>query len=233
MALAFTGLTSGFTQASNPVNTASVSPAAGSMVLLGVFVCTEEDTGAATDALSVSGLGLTWTKVGTVGFGAGSSCRVWIYRGTGTPSSGAVTLEYTGDPTWFETHWHVIQVSGHDTTTPNDAATTNFTEDSPGTSIAAPDVGTPGTGDAVFAIVGVTTAGVNPAPGTGTELYEIDAGGVDLTSMTWYDASAADETPQASWTGTEDSGIVACIVNVAAAPAASGHYIFLPLLGVG
>jgi hypothetical protein len=96
-------------------STASISPAADSLLL----VCIH--WGAATTAattMAVSGLGLTWTQVM---FDADGIRTQFVFRAQcgSSPGSGALTFTWSaGDATQIGCQWSVIQITGHDTTTP-------------------------------------------------------------------------------------------------------------------
>jgi hypothetical protein len=112
MALAFNFLTEGTDgtnkSASESYATASVSPTAGSMVLL------LTDCRSLAGDLTVTGCNLTWEKVTDLVYDLAS--HLHIYKGTGTASTGAVTFVLADNAT-SGSH-QLIEFTGHDTTTP-------------------------------------------------------------------------------------------------------------------
>lgn len=206
---------------SDPCSTASISPTAGSVVYIAVAVATNSDGGTnPTDSITISGNGLTWTKVATVFYG--SRRRLWVYRGTGTASAGAITMDYWGGSIYNETMWSVDEFTGVDSTTPNDAATTASIL-STGTSLAVGDVGTPDTGDVIYGAFAMAVANDNLAPESGfTALTQIQNGANVRALLTEYDATATlDETPGSTWSTTlttgNGAGGIGFIINGAAA----------------
>lgn len=93
-------------------STPSVSPSAGDVTFLAVAF-----NGSYNTDPTVSGCGLTWTKVAhKTRDGNGRWCGLW--RGVGTPSSGAITVTRGGSDTWSNVNYHVFTMTGVDTTTP-------------------------------------------------------------------------------------------------------------------
>lgn len=112
MALAATLLTGNYDNVDRTsYTTASISPAANSCLLL--FYVTRHATTGPT--LTPSGpSGVTWTAITNQVDGIS---RLGMWRGTvsGSPGTGAVTLSIDGGVTAIGCHWHIIQVTGHDT----------------------------------------------------------------------------------------------------------------------
>jgi hypothetical protein len=207
--LAFTVLTSLLTT-SNPETTESISPAAGSVVY--VAVCAAESNTASAGVLSVSGAGLSWVQIGAQHYG--DRRRVFVWKGTGTPSSGELTITYTptGGGTYQEMAYSVVEVTGADGTTPNDAAVSGAAAS--GTSLNLPDVGTPGAGDAVFSVFGMENASDGIALTADiTQLTKIETGGNIRSFICGWDNDPADETPGITWTSSGAAGGIAFIVN--------------------
>ena len=118
MALAATVLTSNYDNVDRvSYPTASISPAANSLLL--VFVCLRATTTAGTPSTPTTTLsGLTWTTVNTDLDGIASQ-GVFTAQCGATPGSGTITFGQTGgDATHIGASWVVIQITGHNTTTP-------------------------------------------------------------------------------------------------------------------
>jgi hypothetical protein len=96
-------LTEGFfTSGGTTTNTASISPASNSAVVVGVYAYD-------TLTMSVSGAGLTWTTR-VNGAAASDGGRMWVFIGAGaSPSSGALTLTFDEDAF---VNWAVDNITG-------------------------------------------------------------------------------------------------------------------------
>jgi len=91
--------------------TDSVTPAAGSVTLL--HVAAGRTDGTADHPTSVTGAGLTWTRVASVKTTAGNTASsLWL--GTGTPTAGAITATFA--TTMMNCGLRVTQVTGVATT---------------------------------------------------------------------------------------------------------------------
>ena len=118
MALAATVLTSNYDNVDRvSYPTASISPAANSLLL--VFVCLRATTTAGTPSTPTTTLsGLTWTTVNTDLDGIASQ-GVFTAQCGDTPGTGTITFGQTGgDATHIGASWLVVQITGHNTTTP-------------------------------------------------------------------------------------------------------------------
>jgi hypothetical protein len=94
------------------VNTASVSPAANSAIIVAV-----RSFNAAN--MAVSGLGLTWTtKIS--GFAYATDHYIWVFVAYGSPSAGVLALTYD-DGTFLD--WIVDNITGTVSSTPTNANT--------------------------------------------------------------------------------------------------------------
>lgn len=211
--LSITKLTDGQDTASNPATTASVSPAASSMVYLCIgYAVAGGGTATGSDTATVSGLGLTWTLVenGTDGTGRRGTL---LYRGTGTASSGTISITLsTGSGTWTETFWSVLQVTGHNSGDPDDAPVSAANWSGGVTSGATGDVGTIDAGDAVIAFFIHETSEAVDITGF-TELTDI-FGGTDVRSLTAA-YSTSDDTPAATWSTSSGWEGMGWVVNKA------------------
>ena len=224
------GLTSGSDTSGAAAASASISPTSGGVVYVAVSYAV--NAGAAPDTGSVSGNSLTWTQVATQTHG--TRRRTYVFRGTGTATAGSVTMSY--DPlgaTWQETKWSIFEITGQNTTTPNDAAQVAST--AAATALACPGVGTPDAGDLIIGAFAIESDNVTPAADDGTTIHEVDEGASSQvrTLYTFYDADASDETPSITWSGTNSAAGIGFIVNVAAAGGANPAPSRLMTLGVG
>lgn len=207
----WTELTQG-SSTSNNASTASIAPTANAQVFLGV--CLSLTTGGPDDALSVSGASLTWTNLGQRIYGSRRAC--WIYRGTAaSPTSGAITINYTGFGTFQELMWSIDEAVNVDSGTPTGAT---FNTTGSGTSMSVTISETPDAGDHVYGIFAQTGAAASPAINgeLSDTLSTINGGGNIRSIVVGYD-SAPDGTPTPgiTWSGSEDYGGLALIVNKA------------------
>lgn len=118
MAISFSVLTKGSSDTDQTSHsTASVSPTAGSVVFL--CVTNFENSTTQPRIASVSGCGLTWTIVREQdGDNTGSDrSTVHLVVGTGTPTSGAITINWA-TTTIRRPSWIVVEAMGVDTSTP-------------------------------------------------------------------------------------------------------------------
>lgn len=148
MALSIAELTSG-SGTSNPGTTASISPTSGrqwlasvAVSVVGGYVTTSSDT------VAITGAGLTWTAVGQVKV-FGSRRGIYVLKGTGTPSSGALTITFTpGAGATFESFkWGIVEITDTDAT-PYGTAYTNTSGSGTAASVTVSE--TPDAGDFVF-----------------------------------------------------------------------------------
>jgi hypothetical protein len=103
----------------DPYTTASITPTSGALTL----ICIQ--SAATIAALTVTGAGLTWAEVANVTYNTAASPadRLSIFRGTGTPSTGAVSIDQADSVTGCL--WKVIEWTGQDGTTPIVQSPTN------------------------------------------------------------------------------------------------------------
>jgi hypothetical protein len=149
--------------------------------------------------------------------------RLFLFRAvntSGSTQSGTITATFSSPGSYpYQEHQYSIDlVTGADTSDPDDDPVVNSV-DTGATSLALPDVGTPGAGDAIYAAFAFENGSNSFAlSGDLTELGS-QTGGANVRSLkTGYDADAGDETPQCSWsTNTNGCGGIALIVNVGAA----------------
>lgn len=232
MAIGISVLTEGAEDTDNTTfTTASVSPAAGSVVLLTVMNFENSSTQPAID--SVSGCGLTWTVVREQNVDPTGSDRatVHLWKGLGTPSTGTITVDWSGANTVRRPSWIVHQVTGADTTTPI-VQHNGVTAGSAGTSgnVSFTSAFADATNNATFAVYGVQQ-------NSETDATTVDA---NLTKITWEAVSYSHQTT--AWKIGEESnvdgswpsgrwGII--IAEIAAAAAAGDEFTESPVDNVG
>lgn len=195
------------TSTSNPCSTASLTPTAGSMLIVSAAAAS---SGSVSD-IAVTGGGLSWTQLDFQVYGARRAISVW--RGTGTYTSGALTITVSlGFGDYQETMFSVEQVTGFNASDPDDAAVSAEGDDN----LNLPDVGTPGTGDMIFSIFAHEDGANNFNFTSGiTELAREAAGANVRQIITGYECDASmDETPGVTSSGgTNAIGGIAFIVN--------------------
>lgn len=221
--MAINALTDGVDTSTNPSTTASISPTSGATCYAFVGIAETSGTNFEGGTLAISGAGLTWVEVTSRTF-LGARRKLYLFRGTGTPSSGALTITYTDDVdaagTWTESMWSVFEVTDATVADPDDAPVSNDTGSGGSTSLAIGDVGTPGTDDLVICGFIIEGGTVSATLGQGTQLVNRGSGSDVRTLVVGYDPTPFDETPSVSWSGTESALGIGMIVNVT--PAAGG-----------
>ena len=107
MAIAFGSLLTTGTSATANITTASVTPTAGDVVFVSLYM--RSNTGTVT----LSGNGLTWTKQTITNY---SGTEYYLFTGTGTPSAGTITS--SGGNGASTNLWIVQTFTGVDTSSP-------------------------------------------------------------------------------------------------------------------
>jgi len=220
MALAFTLLTSGSDTTTHPSTTASINPTSGAVVYALVAIAVAGGgVIETTDSLAISGAGLTWTTLGSAGENASNRRKIFAVKGTGTPSSGALTITFSpgGGASWTETAWHIVEATGLDGTTNNGAMFTNVTAGATALSVTISE--TPDAGDAVLAAFTIESTGTSPALNgeLSTQVALFDAGTDIRALLSAYDSSPdSNPAPGITWTGANSATGIAFIVNAAA-----------------
>jgi hypothetical protein len=119
-AIVGTQLTAGFTNAGNSTGTtASITPAANSLILLAVTERT--NLSANTNQPTVAGNGLTWVLVNDILYDTTSASRkrVSVFRAMGaSPTKGGITIDFAGQ-VQTDIDWDVAQFTGTDTSGTN------------------------------------------------------------------------------------------------------------------
>lgn len=213
MALAFATLDGGTedTSGDGTMDSVSISPTSGGMVLVTV-VTTTISAYVSNPTHGVSGLSGTWTNVGEIGYASRRFISLW--KGIGCTGTGSLTITSTGGTTLQDLAYVIDEATGQNAATPNDAAVADFGVDT----LALSDVGTVDAGDAVYTVGGHENGFNNFREETYTALATLGS----LTNVrqirTYYDDTTPDETP--SWTsdgGSNGIGAIAMVINVGAA----------------
>jgi hypothetical protein len=218
VSLGFTSLDSGEETASDgTIVTSSESPPDNAVLLLTVVATTASSWGGSPPTVSPSGLGGTWTQLDSVIYGDRRSIQ--LYRGTKATSWGTGTITVTvsgGGGSLQDVAWALDQVTGQDTTTPNDTASAETGTDN----LTMTDVFTVDAGDAIYA-VGGHEDGLNNFALTGyTPITTLQSLSNVRQIRSYFDDTSPDETP--NWTsdgGGNTIGAIACVINVGAAVA--------------
>jgi hypothetical protein len=183
---------------------ASVSPAANSLLLVFVSLRASSTAGTPTISDALSGGSLTWSTVDSDLDGI-SSTGVFVAQCGATPGSGVITLAQTGgDATHIGAVWFVIEITGHNSTTP--VAQFKFVGGDGSTS-AAPtgtlDNAIGGANNRVFCFV-CHRANQATTPRTNwTELGDVNNSGPNYGGeCQWRDDGTNETTFGASWSGS-------------------------------
>jgi hypothetical protein len=219
VAVAFSNLTSGGdTTDLTSYSTASVSPGANRLLLLGV------DAYIAAGSVqppqpTISGNGLTWVLVNSVDHDAAGTDRggTWLFRSMGaSPSSGAITIDF-GATTISACAWTLDDADGVDTSGTNGsgAVVQSVTASANDVTVTATLAAFSDASNAGFGFFAHEQA-EGKTPGTdGVEL-------ADVTTISFCSASsqyqlATDTTCDASWTTLRRAGVVAVEVKAGVA----------------
>lgn len=197
MAIAATVLTSDISPTNlSSYDTVSISPAANSLLL--VFSASSISSGT-SPTITVSGLGLTWTSQVDYGFDPATPVRR-IAAATAqcgaSPGSGVLTLTMSD----IATHaaWVVVEITGHDTTTPVVQSVTDTVGS--GTSLGLTLASPADAANRAFAWWGLRVA--EPINGTAswTELTTGTTTGPAMSHESEWRSDAFDTAPAVTWT---------------------------------
>ena len=205
------------------VSTASVSPTANRLVIVAVFGGAATPTNA-TDPTSVSGAGLTFTKLkaqnNTTTFGLNTS--LW-YAMSASPSTGAITITYPNTQDLFI--WSVFELAGVNVAggTGSNAVNSNTASNQDisgslttlGTTLSA--FGSSNNGAICATINARATTAATATPDTGwTEIHDLSlvSGGIAFALETqWRDSN--DTSPSETWSAAGAIQIVAAEIVAA------------------
>lgn len=232
MAISVASLASSFSDTdATSYNTASVSPTAGRAWIVWVM-CTRDATDLNPATPAVTGAGLTWTEQASFVFPTGAGLRrkkLSLLLGTGTPSSGALTIDWTN--TCANAGWSVQEITGSDTTNPIVQVVTNGITSGTATSGSVTLAAAADSNNRPIS-AWVHGAGEGSTAATSwTELSDSTLSAPATGFETQWRSDAFDTAAAASWaTGSAWCGIAAEI----RIPAAAGSHIAkLALSGVG
>jgi hypothetical protein len=212
MAATPTLLDHGVDVTSDPADSASVSPAAGSVLFLFVGYSVVGGTVAGVNHdFTVSGVATTWTELAHAHPSIANRRGLFLYRGVGPFTPGTIGMDFTTGhgATWETTFWSLTEITNPDTGDPEDAPVTTVDNNSV-TSGAIADVGTVGADDIVLA--GFTHESNEAVTITGFTSLSHDANATGLRTLTvgWH---ATDDTPAATWASGSSYTAIGVIVN--------------------
>lgn len=201
---------------SNPIVSGSVTVPNGAMCLVAYNSAQTAPNVAGTAAVTSAPSGLTFVQVGRAFFNPRMVVVFAAVNTSGSDITGTISVTYTPDSGGTLTGHDLIVdlVTGVDTTTPYDAAVTNSVSTA---TITSPDVGTPGTGDGVYAAAFTSNPASDLAVDSPLTALARATGANTRQLATGYDLNTTpDETPSATSGTSAAMGIVAFIVNVSA-----------------
>lgn len=203
MAIVANNLTSGSNASWNAV-TASINPTTTPVI---VAVAQAHDYTYPGEP-SVSGCGLTWAVKASVTYA--SRRRLTVLVGTGTPSSGALTITGPSDSGAIGLAWAVVQFSG--VASLGAAATASGS----GAVATATLSGSPVSGDWAWA-AGTIEGNVNPTwEASYAEEYDVIQTG-NVRRLTTAHSTSYDGTPRFTWSGSEGWAMVGFYLTAEAA----------------
>lgn len=178
-------------------STSIVTPSAGAVLKLGIML----RLAGGTDNPTVSGAGLTWTLVDVR---VQSFHRLLTFRGTGTPSTGALTVARGGATTLSQMSWLLSQYLGADTANP-------IVQNIGGTSASALTVNYPSaflTGSAAVDFAANDNTTSRTVRSGWTELAAVNfAAGEGRLSHSYR--LAGDTAAEANWVGVAGTSLIA------------------------
>lgn len=233
MAISMTSLTSGGSASSaNSYATASISPSASKIILLGVA----NPRGAGSPNIpTVTGASMTWTQVATYLDSSASLRRITLFRSVNaSPGSGALTIDFAGQ-SQDACMWSVTEVTGADTggTNGSNAIVQTATGEANGTvtGVTATLGAFSNASNATFGIVRHNSNGLAITEGSGfTELSEVAI--TNNRYQTQYKATN-DTTVDWSWSSTSlNATAIAAEIKIAGGGTSSASPMFFSTGGV-
>jgi hypothetical protein len=220
MAIATTLLTGSINNANlSSYASASVSPASGSLVVAIWSVVASNRTS------TVTGLGLTWTKLFDSSW-SGSNLSVHIAQCGDSPGSGAITDTLSGGA--LQGHWAILQVTGHHPLTP--IGQTSFTVVTSGTT-SSTAMKQPVNFDSRVICAGTSDTFGGSTAGSGiTELSDDPGNSPAASFATGWSATSFESAPSMTHTGTPAFLAMGAIEIVDAAAAPRGGSLPSPIL---
>ncbi len=217
-----------YTTDNEPCDTASISPAANSLVL--VSIITANDGGTDVQSVSLSGCGATWTQIAKVQYGFRRYLYLF-YAKESSYSTGAITIDHsTSIQSFREMMWSVDEFKNVDASTPYESYVSG---NDGGNSDQAYDLtisATSPTGDdIVFSCWGIE--GDTESPSMNSELDTVltnRGGGNDCRTLYVAYDSAPDSSPNPgiTWTNNKYHAGIAMIINAGAGGGPAGVEIF-------
>lgn len=201
--------------------TASITPTANALVLCAV--CSELSGVPAVP--TVTGCSLTWVEVANCFFDqAGTQSRLTLFRALGTPSTGTLTIDFSG-VTQAGCEWSVAEFAGVDTGGTNGSAaivqSAKTTEPAAGatTSITATLGAGITAGNAAYSAAAWEANEAGSAEGTWTLLGQGTHAGPSAAILSQWINSSSDTSGTISWTTSVLAGSI--IVEIKAAAGAA------------
>lgn len=215
MAAALTQLTTGEAN-----DTAVTTAAAVNAAPLVAAVAMERGGGSPpTDAVALTGGGVTWTQLGYVAY---STAALWLFGGEGTADNTIVTATYSGPGSITDALISIAEISDADTTVFDTAATNSGDGTEAAMTVTIP--GTPDAEDVTYlTIANRTVNGTIGWEAGWTELSDVVNSGtkqVRQLGTAWDDA--ADQSGEVTYSSSGGWGIIGILVN-GAAGAGTGH----------
>lgn len=187
-AVTVSNLTSGSSHTNGPWTTASITPAANSLILLTVSIRNGASTNPATP--TISGNGLTWVLVNSDNYDPDSSSRktIFMFRAMGgSPTTGAVTI--TNGETDTDADWTIDQFSNVDTSGTNGSGAV--------VQSAVNDAGTAGTANSLTVTLGAFSNTNNATYGVfandGPNVWTVGSGYSSISTWAGTDTDGLSE----------------------------------------
>ncbi len=203
--------------------TASITPGASRLVLLSVQ---SDIFGGAPAVPSISGCSLTWIQVTSIQHNSNNT-RITLFRALGTPSTGAITIDFSG-VTQGACNWTVTEYIGVDTTGTNGSGAVGNVATGFGFS-TTPQCTLAGnaSGNATYGTASATNSTTNIfSPGTGfTELYEINTVGGFFDDISIQAEWRSDNVTSVTWTLGSTQGWACIGIEIVAASGGSTNTI--------
>jgi hypothetical protein len=225
------------TSAGNPYVTASISPGANKLILFAILVNRGTASDTASVTLTPTGNSLTYTLIDQQNFSLAGNPgdKLALFRAMGSsPTSGAISIEWSPGHFMSGAAWAVVECSGVNTSGTHGSGAvvqSDKDEQNPGTgltlSLAAFEKASNAT-FATFANDSTTAATVAMTPEGGwTELAEQNCtcGASQNYSINAQWIASNDTTPSATWSSVDAAGIA---IEIKAVPTARAGAMVMP-----
>ena len=191
--------------------TNSITPSSNALILAAVLA--RQGSGSSTAVTSMSGNGLTWRKIQTIGLSGSSLSTLSLYCAQGaSPSAGAVTITFaTGQSV---AHWAISEFKDVSTTGDcNTNAVAQIGAASGANPITVTLASFANADNRPFMATGIAiTNAISPETGF-TELSETTLTSPATEHQTEWHATGPDTTPSSSWTGTPSNAAIAVEIH--------------------